>query len=156
MLAMLALIWFSRKQGIPAYTVADLAASVTPIGLGCGRIGNFINGELWGRPTDAPWGFVFPHVDNLPRHPSQLYAVGLEGILLFVVVWLYSSKPRPAGNVSAVFLIGYAFIRMFEEFFRQPDSQYGYLAFGWLTMGQILCVPMIIFGLLFLKYKPKN
>ncbi len=130
--------------------VGDILAPVVPIGLAAGRIGNFINGELWGRVTDVPWGMVFPHAGPLARHPFPLYAILLEGVLLFLVVWIYSLKTRKEGAVSGLFLCGYGFIRIFEEFFRLPDPQYGYLAFGWLTMGQILCLPMVVFGLILL------
>lgn len=138
------------------FEVGDTIAPAIPLTLGIGRFGNFINGELWGRVTDVPWAMVFPMAGSMPRHPSQLYAMGLEGILLFVIVWMYASKPRKLGNVSGMFLIGYGLIRIFEEFFRQPDPQYGYLAFGWLTMGHILCIPMLIFGLICFYYEPKQ
>ncbi len=140
--------YFSRRFQDPFWVIGDLIAPVIPIALGAGRVGNFINGELWGRVTDVPWAMVFPHAGPLPRHPSQLYAVLLEGVLLFTLLWIYSSKPRKRGAVAGLFLLGYGCIRIFEEFFRQPDPQYGYLAFGWLTMGQLLCLPMILVGLL--------
>lgn len=137
---------FAKRNNLSLLLVGDLLAPTVPLGLGLGRIGNFINGELWGKVTDVPWGMVFPHAGPMPRHPSQLYAVMLEGILLFVLVWSYAKKPRGLGKVTGLFIFGYGFIRFFEEFFRQPDPQYGYLAFGWLTMGQVLCVPMILIG----------
>jgi phosphatidylglycerol:prolipoprotein diacylglycerol transferase len=156
LLGVIAALWlFARKYKRPFWEVADFIAPLVPIGLGAGRIGNFINGELWGRVTDVPWGMVYSHVDPQPRHPSQIYEFGLEGIGLFILVWCYASKPRPAGRVSAVFLIGYAVCRIIAEFFRQPDPQLGYLAFGWLTMGQILSVPMILLGL-FLWWRAKR
>lgn len=144
-------IWLlSYKLKKSFLTIADFTVPLVPIGLAAGRLGNFINGELWGRSTDMPWGLVFPHVDNQTRHPSQLYELGLEGVVLFVLVWWYARKPRPAGNVSGVFLIGYAIARIISEFFRAPDPQIGYLAFGWLTMGQVLSIPMLCLGAFFI------
>lgn len=142
----LALWIFSLKSKKSFLEIGDFIAPLVPIGLGAGRIGNFINGELWGRVTDMPWGMVYRHVDNQPRHPSELYEFGLEGIGLFLLVWIYARKPRPVGRVSAVFLMGYAVCRIIAEFFRQPDPQLGYIAFGWLTMGQILSIPMLLLG----------
>lgn len=139
--------FFCRHIKTPYWKVADIIAPGVPLALACGRVGNFINGELWGKVTDVPWAMVFPHAGPMPRHPSQLYAILLEGLLLFIILWIYSAKPRKTGAVAGLFLLGYGCIRIFEEFFRQPDPQYGYLAFGWLTMGQVLCVPMILFGL---------
>lgn len=138
---------FSRHFRYPFWFVGDIIAPSVPLALAAGRIGNFINGELWGKATDVPWAMVFPHAGLLGRHPSQLYAVLLEGALLFTLLWLFSSKPRKIGAVSGFFLFGYGCIRIFEEFFRQPDPQFGYLAFGWITMGQVLCLPMIFFGM---------
>jgi phosphatidylglycerol:prolipoprotein diacylglycerol transferase len=142
----IALWLFSRRYKKTFLEVGDFVAPIVPLGLAAGRIGNFINGELWGRVTDVPWAVVFPHVDNQPRHPSQLYELGLEGIVLFIVIWFYAAKPRPVGRVSGLFLIGYALCRLIIEFFREPDAQMGYLAFGWLTMGQILSIPMLLVG----------
>ncbi|KTC98623.1 prolipoprotein diacylglyceryl transferase [Legionella erythra] len=144
---MLALALFARKTKKTFLEVGDFIAPLVPLGLAAGRAGNFINGELWGRTADVPWAMVFPHSDGLPRHPSQLYELGLEGIGLFILLWWYASTPRPAGRVSALFLIGYAISRMFVEFFRVPDVQLGYLALGWLTMGQLLSIPMLILGI---------
>lgn len=144
---MLALALFAHKTKKSFLEVGDFIAPLVPLGLAAGRAGNFINGELWGRPTDVPWAMVFPHSDGLPRHPSQLYELGLEGIGLFILLWWYASTPRPVGRVSALFLIGYAISRMFVEFFRVPDVQLGYLALGWLTMGQLLSIPMLILGI---------
>ena len=121
-----------------------------PFGLGAGRVGNFIGGELWGRPTDVPWGMVFPHVDQLARHPSQLYEFALEGVALFILVWWFSSKRRPRMAVSGMFASGYGSFRFFIEFFREPDQQIGFVAFEWLTMGQLLSVPMVAVGVLLL------
>ncbi|HRD71251.1 MAG TPA: prolipoprotein diacylglyceryl transferase [Legionella sp.] len=142
----LALWVFSKRFGKQFLEVTDFVAPLVPLGLAAGRVGNFVNGELWGRVTDVPWAMIFPHVDNNPRHPSQLYELGLEGIALFVLVWWYASKPRPIGRVSGLFLIGYAICRLIAECFRQPDVQLGFVAFDWLTMGQILSIPMIVLG----------
>ncbi|KGP64287.1 prolipoprotein diacylglyceryl transferase [Legionella norrlandica] len=138
---------FCRRYNKTFMGVGDFVAPLVPLGLAAGRLGNFINGELWGRVTDVPWGMVYPHVDDQPRHPSQLYEFGLEGIALFILIWCYASKPRPEGRVSALFLIGYATSRLIAESFRQPDSQLGFIAFGWLTMGQILSIPMLLVGI---------
>lgn len=141
-----ALYLCSRFMKLPWLMIVDFIAPAVPIGLGAGRIGNFINGELWGRVTTAPWGMVFPGSDGLPRHPSQLYEFALEGIVLFIILWLYSRKPRPMGAVSGLFAIGYGVFRFCVEFFREPDAQIGYLAFGWLTEGQLLSIPLILVG----------
>ena len=129
-------------------SIMDFAAPVVPIGLGLGRLGNFIGQELWGRPTDVPWAMVFPNDPlQLARHPSQLYQFALEGVLLFTLLILFSSRSRPTYAVSGVFSLGYGCVRFFSEFFREPDAHIGYEAFGWLTRGQILCVPMIVVGI---------
>ncbi|WP_028389423.1 prolipoprotein diacylglyceryl transferase [Legionella fairfieldensis] len=143
----IALWLFSRRYKKPFAEVGDFVAPLVPLGLGAGRAGNFINGELWGRVTDAPWAIVFPGSDGLPRHPSQLYELGLEGIVLFIVIWWYASKPRLPGQVSAMFLVGYAICRLIAECFREPDVQLGFIAFDWLTMGQVLSIPMLLIGL---------
>lgn len=135
-----------RRYHKSFFQVADFTAPLVPIGLCAGRIGNFINGELWGRVSDAPWAMIFPTGGPLPRHPSQLYEALLEGVLLFVILWLYSSKPRPAMAVSGLFLLGYGTFRFCVEFVREPDIQLGYLAFDWLTMGQLLSAPLIVGG----------
>ena len=141
-------IWlFARKYKKTILAVGDFVAPLVPLGLAAGRVGNFINGELWGRVTDVPWAMIFPRVDAQPRHPSQLYELGLEGILLFIIIWWYAAKPRPEGRVSAIFLIVYGLCRLVAECFRQPDAQMGYYIFGWLTMGQILSIPMLLLGL---------
>ena len=118
-----------------------------PQALFFGRLGNFINGELWGKVSDAPWAMVFPGAGPWPRHPSQLYEALLEGLVLFVALWLYSSKPRKPGAVSGFFALGYGIARFLVEFVRVPDAHLGYLAFGWLTMGQVLCLPLMAVGL---------
>lgn len=143
---MVAMLLFARKASAKTFNVLDFIAPVVPIGLGSGRIGNFINGELWGAPSDLPWAMVFPTADALPRHPSQLYEAFLEGLVLFLILWTYSAKPRPTMAISGLFLLGYGSFRFAVEFVRIPDSHLGYLAFDWLTMGQILSLPMIIIG----------
>jgi phosphatidylglycerol:prolipoprotein diacylglycerol transferase len=143
-----ALLWFSYSRRKPLLQVADFVVPCVPTGLAAGRVGNFINGELWGRLSDPtlPWGMVFPGSgSNLPRHPSQVYQFLLEGLLLFVVMWLYARKPRAPGKVSALFLVGYGALRFVAEFFREPDDFLGLLAFG-LSMGQWLCLPMMLAG----------
>jgi phosphatidylglycerol:prolipoprotein diacylglycerol transferase len=153
---MLAMWWYGRKVGCGFWRLADFVAPLVPVGLGAGRIGNFINGELWGKPTDVAWGMVFRTApDSLARHPSQLYQFALEGVALFVILWLFSSRQRPTMAVSGLFLICYGVFRFLVEFVRQPDAQLGYLAFDWLTMGQVLSFPMIIAGaaLMFIAYR---
>lgn len=145
-----AMIFFARKTGKRWLAIMDFVAPLVPLGLGAGRMGNFINGELWGRATDVPWGMVFPQVDQVVRHPSQLYEFALEGIVLFLILWLYSRKPRPVGAVSALFLIGYGSFRFLVEFTREPDSYLGLLSLG-LSMGQWLSLPMVIAGIWLLR-----
>ncbi|MDG2090107.1 MAG: prolipoprotein diacylglyceryl transferase [Gammaproteobacteria bacterium] len=139
---------FSRLTKKPVFKVLDFVAPLVPIGLAAGRMGNFIGAELYGRATDVPWGMVFP-TDPLAlvRHPSQLYQAGLEGLTLFVIIWFYSAKPRPTFAVSGMFCMGYGLFRSFVEFFRQPDDGV-FVAFGWLTRGQLLSLPMIVVGAL--------
>ncbi|MDN5851139.1 MAG: prolipoprotein diacylglyceryl transferase [Nitrococcus sp.] len=139
--------WFAWRNEKPLLRVADFLAPLVPIGLGAGRIGNFINGELWGAPTALPWGMVYPGLGSEPRHPSQLYEFLLEGVVLFTILWLFSRRPRPTCAVSGLFLLCYGVFRFLVEFVRMPDPQLGYLAFGWLTMGQVLSLPMIFAGL---------
>ncbi len=141
---------FSRKTGKRTWDILDFGIPVVPIGLGAGRIGNFIGGELVGRTTDVPWGMVFPHVDNLPRHPSQLYQAFLEGLVLFTIMWWFSTKPRPRYAVSGLMISLYAVFRFGVEFVRQPDAQLGFIAMNWLTMGQLLTIPMLALGLVLL------
>ncbi len=145
----LALWLYAKKHNKSLLALTDLIAPVVPIGLGAGRIGNFINGELWGRVTTVPWAMVFPQVDNAPRHPSQLYEFFLEGVVLFIILWIYSSKPRPLGAISGVFALGYGLFRFSGEFFREPDIGIGYF-FGWLTEGQLLSLPLILIGVMLL------
>ncbi|HRD49672.1 MAG: prolipoprotein diacylglyceryl transferase [Candidatus Competibacter sp.] len=148
---LLAMGLFARKYQKGFWQTVDFIAPLIPPGLFFGRIGNFINGELWGRVTDLPWGMVFRQTgDPLPRHPSQLYQMALEGAALFAILWLFSARPRPTMAVSGVFALAYGVFRFLVEFVRQPDAQLGYLAFGWLTMGQLLSLPMVVVGLLLL------
>ena len=144
-----AMYLFSRKRKIPFWALADLVAAAGPIGLLLGRIANFVNAELWGRATDVPWGVIFPNAGMQARHPSQLYEAGLEGLLLFILLYFLMRQEavrRKYGIVSGAFLIGYAISRIIVEFFREPDTQVGFL-FDYITMGQLLSVPMIFFGL---------
>jgi phosphatidylglycerol:prolipoprotein diacylglycerol transferase len=146
----LAMAWFARSRRFTFFQVSDLVAPLVPLGLAAGRFGNFINGELWGRTTTVPWGMVFPESgSNEPRHPSELYEMGLEGLLLFAVMWWFSSKKRPTGAISGLFLIGYGLARFAVEFTREPDSFLGLLALG-LSMGQWLSLPMILAGAIIL------
>ncbi len=148
--ATLAMLLFARKHALPTWPLFDIVASVAPIGLFFGRIANFINGELWGRPTDVAWAMVFPGGGPFSRHPSQLYEAALEGIVLFAVVQLAGRRGgllKAPGTVSGIFICGYALARIFVEFFREPDAQLGYLAGNWLTMGMVLSTPMFALGL---------
>ena len=143
----LAMALFARSRKLRWLSVTDFIAPLVPLGLATGRLGNFINGELWGRPTDLPWSMVFPQAaDGIARHPSQLYQFAGEGLLLFAIVWVFALKPRAVGAVSAVFLIGYGVLRFLAEFTREPDSFLGLLGLG-LSMGQWLSLPMIVAGL---------
>lgn len=144
---MVAMLLYARHARIEFLRLMDFVAPLVPVGLGTGRIGNFINGELWGKPTAVPWGFI---VDGVGRHPSQLYEASLEGGLLFAIVWTFSARPRPVMSVAGLFLACYGLFRFAIEFVRVPDAQLGYLAFGWLTMGQVLSLPMLIGGLVML------
>ena len=153
---LISLFWVARKHHISWWTLTDFVAPLVPLGLFFGRIGNFINQELWGRPTDVAWGMIFPLTDEIPRHPSQLYQAGLEGIVLFIILWLYASKPRSTGQISALFLIGYGFFRFIVEFTREPDAFLGLLFLN-LSMGQLLSLPMLFIGLfLFRKFSNNN
>ena len=145
---MLATWLFGRRNDKSFFQLMDFIAPLVPIGLGAGRIGNFINAELWGKATDLPWAMVFPtDPQQLARHPSQLYQFALEGVALFLILWLYSRKPRPTMAVSGLFAACYGVFRFIVEFVRVPDAQLGYLAWNWLTMGQVLCLPMILGGI---------
>jgi phosphatidylglycerol:prolipoprotein diacylglycerol transferase len=165
-----AMWWFARRTGRTFWQVADFVAPLAPLGLGLGRIGNFIGGELWGRLSDAPWAMIFANaiqpggwaseslraqwksgaLDHLARHPSQLYQAALEGLLLFVVLAVFSARQRPGGAVSGLFLLGYGAFRFVAEFFREPDGHVGFIAQQWLTMGMLLSLPMVLAGLIIL------
>ena len=147
-----AMALFARRRGWRFLQISDFVAPLVPLGLAAGRMGNFINGELWGRPTTVPWGMVFPQAgDGIARHPSQLYQFAGEGILLFLVLWLYSSRPRAMGAISGLFLVGYGVMRFLAEFAREPDAFLGLLGLG-LSMGQWLSLPMIALGLALLAF----
>ena len=171
LLGVLAAMWYwSRRNGMHFFDVMDFVAPLVPIGLGTGRLGNFIGGELWGRHTDLPWGMIFPRaidtaghsIEQLKamaaagqlaaeaRHPSQLYQMLLEGVLLFCILYFVSMKPKPRYLVSGLFALFYGLFRFGVEFVREPDAQLGYLAWGWLTMGQILSLPLILLGVVLL------
>lgn len=161
--------WWSRRQGRHLFDTLDLVAPLVPLGLGFGRLGNFVGGELWGRQTDVAWGFIFPGalpnqlsmdeirtqaaaglLDHEARHPSQLYQAGLEGLLLFILVWWFSSRPRPRYAVSGMFALGYGVFRFLVEFVREPDQHMGFIALNWMTTGQLLSLPLIALGLFWL------
>lgn len=145
------LLWWSRRHQLHFFDTVDFIAPMVPIGLGLGRLGNFINGELWGKPSDVAWAMIFPNApDRLPRHPSQLYEMLLEGVVMFTVLWVVSLKPRPRYLISGLFALMYGCFRFAVEFVRLPDPQLGYLAFGWLTMGQILSLPLVLVGVVLL------
>jgi len=136
---------YGRRLGRSIWGLTDFVPPIVPLGLGFGRIGNFINGELWGKETEVAWAFV---VNGVSVHASQLYEAILEGFVLFLILWIYSSKPRPYLAVSGMFLLFYGIFRFFVEFYRVPDDHLDYLALGWVTMGQILSAPMILAGLM--------
>lgn len=139
--------WFARKHQSNLLTVGDFIAPLVPVGLGAGRIGNFINAELWGRTTDVPWAVLFPGAGPLPRHPSQLYEFFLEGVVLFALLWWFSASRRPVGAVSGLFLTGYGSFRFIVEFYREPDAHIG-LYNGLISQGQLLSLPMVLVGLI--------
>ena len=158
-----AMAWFGRRTNRSFWQVADFVAPLVPIGLGLGRLGNFANTELPGRMTEAPWGLIFPcdaaavrginvmctgEWESFARHPSSLYQAFAEGLVLFALVWWIAARPRPAGVISGTFLLGYGSLRFVTEFFRMPDAHLGFIAFDWLTMGQLLSLPMAIVGIL--------
>ena len=145
LIGVLVALWiYGRKINKDMITMMDFVAPIVPLGLGFGRIGNFINGELWGKPTDVAWSFK---VNGVSLHATQLYEALLEGLVLFLILWVFTKKKRPKMQSSALFLIGYGVFRFFIEFYRVPDAHLNYLAFGWVTMGQILTAPMIIIGM---------
>lgn len=171
LIGVFAAMWlWSRRNGLHFFDVMDFVAPLVPIGLGVGRLGNFIGGELWGRHTDVAWGMIFPRaidtaghgieqlkamaaagqLDNEVRHPSQLYQMALEGVVLFCVLYIVSMKPRPRYLVSGLFALLYGLFRFSVEFVREPDAQLGYLAWGWLTMGQVLSLPLVVLGLVWI------
>ncbi len=153
LLGVLAAMWYlAHRAGKTFFEATDFVAPLVPLGLGFGRIGNFINGELWGKPTDVPWAFI---VEGRALHPSQLYEALLEGFVLFAILWVYSGKRPPRMAVSGAFLVGYGVFRFLVEFVRVPDAHLQYLLWDWVTMGQILSAPMIVFGalLLYLAYR---
>ena len=157
LLGVLLAMWlFCKKYHYSFFQVTDFIAIMVPFGLGAGRIGNFINAELWGRPTDLPWAMIFPTDPlALPRHPSMLYEFFLEGVVMFVILWFYSNKPRPRMAISGLFLILYSLFRILVEFVRQPDAHMGkggFIAMDWLTMGMLLSIPMFLLGF-FLFYR---
>jgi phosphatidylglycerol:prolipoprotein diacylglycerol transferase len=152
---LVAMLWFGKKNKRSFFEVTDLIAPLVPFGLAFGRLGNFINGELWGRPSDLPWAMIFPQAgDLIARHPSQLYQLMGEGLCLGVLLWWYASKKRQIGQISGAFLIGYGSFRFLAEFAREPDSFLGLLSLG-LSMGQWLSLPMVFLGtyLIFRRFK---
>ncbi|MBQ7456757.1 MAG: prolipoprotein diacylglyceryl transferase [Desulfovibrio sp.] len=158
LLGVLCAFWYFAKTRKKSFLqVSDFVAPLVPQAIFFGRLGNFINGELWGKATDLPWGVIFPGAGPFPRHPSQLYEAFFEGIVLSIILLCYAKKPRPAGTISGLFAMGYALFRSAIECIRIPDAQLGYLAFGWLTMGQVLCIPLFCVGLwLFLRPQPSR
>lgn len=165
----LVVIWaYGRHLGCGFLRLGDFAAPLAPLGLAAGRLGNFIGGELWGRLSSVPWAMIFPEsieaggrrsgmlyqqylsgaLDGFARHPSQLYQLALEGLALFVILWVYSARPRPVGAVGGAFLLGYGVFRFIAEWFREPDAHLGFVALDWMTMGQILSLPMMLAGLM--------
>ncbi|MGM0702484.1 MAG: prolipoprotein diacylglyceryl transferase [Pseudomonadota bacterium] len=153
---LLAALWFARKKGLAFVTLTDFVAPLVPIGLGAGRIGNFINRELPGRVTELPWGMPFPGMGPEPRHPTSLYEAALEGAVLFAVLWFVSASPRRRGLVSGLFLTLYGVFRFGVEFVRLPDAHIGYIAFGWMTMGMLLTLPMIAVGAALIVWSRKQ
>lgn len=153
---LLAALLFARKHQLAFFQLTDFIAPLVPIGLGAGRIGNFINHELPGRVTDVPWALVFPGMGGKGRHPSSLYEFFLEGIVLFGMLWVISMTPRRRGFISGLFLVLYGAFRFLVEFVRRPDPQLGFIAFDWLTMGQLLSLPMILAGAALIAWSRKN
>lgn len=158
MLGVLVAMWvFARRHQSNFWIITDWIAPAVPLGLASGRMGNFINGELWGRVTssDLPWAMVFPQAGSEPRHPSQLYQFALEGVLLFLILWGMSKRPQLMGRISAAFLVGYGAMRFVAEYFREPDAHLGLLGLG-LSMGQWLCIPMIMLGIFIWVWVPRT
>jgi phosphatidylglycerol:prolipoprotein diacylglycerol transferase len=149
-----AMFWYARKNGRTFFNVADFIAPLVPFGLGMGRLGNFMNSELWGRVTDVPWAIIFPNGGPLPRHPSQLYEFALEGVVLFFILNWFIRRPRPEGSVSGLFLLGYGTFRFMIEYVREPDAHLGLFG-GFISMGQILSLPMVIIGALMVAWAYK-
>ena len=147
----LAMAWYARRSRRHWFAVTDFLAPLAPIGLGAGRLGNFINGELWGRATEVPWSMIFPAVDTQPRHPSQLYEAFFEGIFLFAVMWSIRKMSAPKGAMLAFYLIGYGLVRFCIEFYREPDAHLGFVV-GFFSMGQLLCAGMIAAGVFLFFY----
>lgn len=150
-----AMLIYAKRIARPFIGLMDFVAPIVPLGLGFGRLGNFIGQELWGRVTDVPWAVVFPKAmdpEGIGRHPSQLYQACLEGLVLFVILFWFSAKPRPRGAVAGLFLVGYATFRFLTEFVREPDQGIGFDLLGWMTRGQLLCVPMFLVGVVVLVY----
>jgi len=158
LLGVLTAVWlFNRKYKLGYFVIMDMMAMIAPVGLGAGRIGNFINGELWGRPSNVPWAMIFPRSNtDIPRHPSPLYEMLLEGVVLFIILWWFGRKPRPTMAISGLFALFYGLFRIFVEFYRKPDIQLGYLAFGWVTMGMVLSAPLCVVGIALLWYAYHN
>ncbi|NEZ04408.1 prolipoprotein diacylglyceryl transferase [Wenzhouxiangella sp. XN201] len=173
LIGVLVALWaYGRHLGCGFLRLCDFGAPLVPLGLAAGRVGNFIGGELWGRKTDVPWAMIFPDsipggertsealyqqyltgaLDEFARHPSQFYQAALEGLALFIVLWLYSARPRPTGAVGGAFLVGYGLFRFIAEFFREPDAHLGFVALDWMTMGQILSLPMFIIGIVLMTW----
>ncbi len=156
LIGVIAGMWqYGRKTGRSLFAVSDFVAPLVPPALLFGRIGNFVNQELWGRTTDLPWGVLFPVMPDAPRHPSQLYEAGLEGVVLFVILWWYASRPRRDGQVAGLFLVGYGVFRFLVEFVREPDAHLGPVALNWMSMGQVLSLPMILLGLWLILRRPR-
>ena len=153
---LISIYYFCKKNSINFFQISDFVTALTPIGLFTGRIGNFINGELWGKPTETFWGIIFPSVDMIPRHPTQIYEAVFEGIILFIILNILYLKKLNFSVVTAFFLIFYSAFRFSIEFFRVPDSHIGYIVFNWVTMGQLLCLPMFLLGIYLLQAKKGN